>query len=124
MRVLMIGGTGFLGIHVARQLVEAGHDVTVFHRGQTTAQLFDGIKSWIGDRQDLSNFTAEFKRIAPQVVLDMIPYVEAEAHAVIQTFGGLAERLVAISSQDVYRAYGLFIGLEQGSAITEPCNED
>src|SRR5437667_7627305 len=112
MRVLIIGGTGFLGVHVTRQLLEAGHNVTVFHRGQTNvspmiaAELPHRARSVIGDRQHLSDFAAEFKRLAPQVVLDLIPYLETEAQAVTQTFRGLAERLVAISSQDVYRAYG------------------
>ena len=39
MRVLTIGGTGFIGQHIVRQMAEHGHDVTVYHRGRTTAVL-------------------------------------------------------------------------------------
>jgi len=48
----------------------------------------------------------EFKRLA-QVVLDMIPYTEQDALATMSTFKGIAQRVVAISSMDVYRAYGV-----------------
>ena len=39
MRVLVIGGTGITGPHVVRRLVEMGHEVTIFHRGQHEADL-------------------------------------------------------------------------------------
>ena len=42
MRVLIIGGTHFIGPAVVRSLHEMGHEVTVFHRGQTTADLPSG----------------------------------------------------------------------------------
>jgi 2'-hydroxyisoflavone reductase len=35
MRVLVIGGTGFIGSHITRELIRRDHDVTVFHRGRT-----------------------------------------------------------------------------------------
>jgi uncharacterized protein YbjT (DUF2867 family) len=35
MRILMIGGTGSIGAHVLRHLLDEGHEVLVFHRGQT-----------------------------------------------------------------------------------------
>jgi nucleoside-diphosphate-sugar epimerase len=41
MRVLVIGGTGFIGRHVTRRLIQAGHEVTVFHRGETRCDLFN-----------------------------------------------------------------------------------
>lgn len=35
MKVFIIGGTHFIGPHVIHYLFEAGHEVMVFHRGQT-----------------------------------------------------------------------------------------
>jgi uncharacterized protein YbjT (DUF2867 family) len=35
MRVLVIGGTGFIGARVLRKLIDEGHEAMVFHRGQT-----------------------------------------------------------------------------------------
>jgi uncharacterized protein YbjT (DUF2867 family) len=39
MRVFVLGGTGFVGRHVVRRLHGNGHEVVVFHRGQTRADL-------------------------------------------------------------------------------------
>lgn len=39
MRILVIGGTGFIGPWVVRHLLDAQNTVAVFHRGQTTADI-------------------------------------------------------------------------------------
>ena len=105
MQILIIGGTNFIGPHVARRLIDEGHGVTLFHRGQTNADLPPDAHHILGDRQRLADFASEFKRLAPEVVLDMIPYTEPDAQAVRRNFKGIARRVVAISSMDVYRAY-------------------
>jgi len=50
MRFLIIGGTNFIGPHVARQLTEASHHVTVFNRGQTAAALPPRVEAIKGER--------------------------------------------------------------------------
>jgi nucleoside-diphosphate-sugar epimerase len=124
MNVLVIGGTRFVGPHVVRRLVDAGHNVTVFHRGETEADLPPAVRHIYGDRRDLLDFQDEFKQLAPQVVLDMIAYTEDEALAVMRVFKGLAQRVVAVSSADVYRAYGLLLRLESGPPDHVPLSED
>jgi len=124
MQVLVIGGTGFIGAHLLRQLVEKGHDVAVFHRGQTNAPLPDPVHNIIGDRKELSSFATDFKRFAPAVVLDMIPYEEEDALVLMDTFRGLAQRVIAISSMDVYAAYGRFRRNESGEPESKPFSED
>jgi 2'-hydroxyisoflavone reductase len=56
MRLLILGGTVFLGRHVAAEALARGHEVTVFHRGRHGAELFAGeAEHLIGDRgSDLS----------------------------------------------------------------------
>jgi nucleoside-diphosphate-sugar epimerase len=105
MRILVIGGTKFIGPFVVRQLAEQNHEVTVFHRGQSKVDLPSTVRFVYGDRKQLYDFKVTFESHAPQVVLDMAPYTEPQAQAVMQTFKGLVQRVVAISSQDVYRAY-------------------
>ncbi|HEY6284076.1 MAG TPA: NAD-dependent epimerase/dehydratase family protein [Ktedonobacteraceae bacterium] len=114
MRILVIGGTNFMGPLVVRTLNEQGHEVTVFHRGQTQTDLPHGVKEMLGDRRPLAGSAVELQRLAPEVVLDMIPAIEQDALDVMSIFTGIANRLVAISSQDVYRAFGRVNGKETG----------
>jgi nucleoside-diphosphate-sugar epimerase len=72
MRILLIGGTGFMGPFVVRGLVEQGHDVAVFHRGNARPALPAPVRQIIGDRNDLAAHRAEFERLAPDVVLDLL----------------------------------------------------
>lgn len=124
MQILVIGGTGFTGMHVLRRLVEDGHNVAVFHRGQTEIELPLAVRHIYGKREDLSTFVADFKKFAPDVVLDMIPYIEQDALTLINTFRGRAKRVVAISSMDVYAAYGRFMRSEAGEPEQTPFDED
>lgn len=50
MRLLILGGTVFLGRHVAAEALARGHEVTVFHRGRHGADLFPDAEHLIGDR--------------------------------------------------------------------------
>ena len=43
MRVMVLGGTRFIGPYVVRELVARGHELLVFHRGQSRAELPDGV---------------------------------------------------------------------------------
>ena len=55
MRILVLGGTQFLGRHVVDVALEHGHDVTLFNRGQTRPELFPEVEKLRGDRDgDLS----------------------------------------------------------------------
>jgi nucleoside-diphosphate-sugar epimerase len=124
MRILVIGGTGFIGARVLRHLLDEGHEVMVFHRGQTGTSLPPTIQHILGDRRSLPSFAAEFWQFSPQVALDVTPYSEQDALTLVQTLRGVTERVVALSSQDVYRAYGLFTHLEEGLPESTPYDED
>src|SRR4051812_18373460 len=50
MRLLILGGTIFLGRHVAAEALSRGHRVTVFHRGRHGADLFPEAEHVLGDR--------------------------------------------------------------------------
>ena len=123
MRILIVGGTRFIGPRVAEQLLTGGHEVTLFHRGQTEADFPGPVNHMCGDRRDLPSFKSQFKSLAPDVVLDMICYNEREAFDLIQTFSGVARRVVVASSMDVYRAYGCLLGLDAGPPDPMPFNE-
>ncbi|NJO96341.1 MAG: NAD-dependent epimerase/dehydratase family protein [Pleurocapsa sp. CRU_1_2] len=124
MKVLVIGGTNFIGPYVVRQLVEMGHEVIVFHRGETKVDLPQEVKLIQGDRYNLLEYKREFQKLAPQVVLDMIPYTAKDAQGVVDTFQDIAQRVVAISSQDVYRARDIIWQRETGIIDPVPLTED
>src|SRR5437764_9829070 len=124
MRILVIGGTRFMGLQVVRYLSEQDHDITLFHRGQTHADLPQGVKEILGNRRPLSASASELRGLAPDVVLDMIPFSEQDAREVMNTFMGIAGRVVAISSQDVYRAFGRVNRKESGPLDPLPLTDD
>ncbi len=123
MRVLVIGGTGFIGRFVVPLVLRAGHDVTVFSRGSAAAPPA-GVR-WIrGDRHRLSESAGELRRHAPESVIDMIASSAAHARALVSTFAGVAGRLVILSSMDVYRAAAVLHRFDQGPLEPVPLTED
>lgn len=84
MTLFLIGGTGFIGRHVTRRLVERGHAVTVFHRGETTPDLPSAVETVHGNRDDTEALRAALDAAAPDGVLDIIPYTEAQAEALVE----------------------------------------
>ena len=124
MRVLVIGGTGFIGRAVVSALAGNGCQIAVFHRGSTSTPLPTGCIEILGDRRNLEEFRKPFERFSPEVVVDLCLYDGEEAAATMQTFLGTAQRVVAISSMDVYHAYGRFCRLEDGDLETEPFTEN
>jgi 2'-hydroxyisoflavone reductase len=50
LRLLILGGTGFIGPHQVRYALDRGHEVTIFNRGRSAPGLFPGVEELIGDR--------------------------------------------------------------------------
>jgi nucleoside-diphosphate-sugar epimerase len=120
-KILAIGGTGFIGPHVIAPLQSAGHSVTVFHRGR--ASLAVRAPEILGDRNRLSEHRAAFARDQFDVVIDFILSSERQAKQLMETFRGIAGRVLALSSMDVYRAWGVFYGFEPGGLEPMPVDE-
>ena len=110
MRILVVGGTGFVGPPILRRLIEVGHEVVCFHRGQTEADLPAEVVHIHGERERLVDHRTELARLAPEVVLDTRPMTEFQARILMSALAGITRRVIALSSGDVYRAYGLLHG--------------
>jgi nucleoside-diphosphate-sugar epimerase len=122
-RVLVLGGTGFIGQQVARRLVASGHEITIFHRGSDVSNLPERVRAVQGDRNQLEQSADDFRRLCPDVVVDCIAFTQQQAVSLVDVFRGIAKRLVVLSSGDVYRANDLLFGRFIGTLEPTPLSE-
>lgn len=102
MRILVIGGTRFLGRGLVEAALERGHDVTLFNRGKTNADLFSSVTKLRGDRNsDLSALQGH----TWDVVIDTSGYVPRVVSASAQALAHSTKLYVFISSISVYAEY-------------------
>jgi nucleoside-diphosphate-sugar epimerase len=124
MRFLLIGGTGFIGPHVASALERAGHDVVLFHRNSSKSRVPSSKSNVVlGDRQRLGDYAGQLRALQPDVVVDLILSSGRQAHELLGVFRGATGRVVALSSCDVYRACGVLHGSEPGPLEPVPLTE-
>ena len=87
MKVMIIGGTNFIGQPLVSSVGSyIGNTVTVFHRGQTRAELPPMVEHILGDRRNLEQHANEIRRFGPEVVVDMVAFTEADATGLVETF--------------------------------------
>lgn len=99
MRILLVGGTRFIGRHAVERALARGHRVTIFHRGATGADLFPAAEHRLGDRNsDLSALT----RGEWDATVDTCAYFPAQVHALADALGGRGGRHLLVSSVSAY----------------------
>jgi nucleoside-diphosphate-sugar epimerase len=131
-RVLVIGGTRFIGPAVVGNLVGLGHAVTVFHRGNHCENIPAGVGQILAprdpgasdDKYNLRPSADAFRRFRPDVVVHMRLFTRQDAETFLDVFRGLAGRAVVPSSMDVYLAFGRIRGTEPGPPQPTPLRED
>ena len=101
MRIIVFGGTGWLGHHIVLQLLEAGHDVTICCRGQKKQFLDEvaGLKTILADKRDEDSVREIFK-IPYDVVIDSTP--RKETIALVRKYAGNISRYIHCSSTGGY----------------------
>ena len=100
MKVLVIGGTGFVSGAVVEQLVQAGHDVTITTRGLRPVP--DNVSAIIVDRRDRATFKQTFAKESFDGVVDCIGYDSDDARQDVEVFGGTTQQLIFISTDFTY----------------------
>ena len=123
MRALLIGGTGFIGSYLIPELQRLGADVAVLTRGRSANAGPDGLTRIIGDRKALRDSEAAIRAFAPDIVIDLVLSSGTQARELMRVLRGIAGRVVALSSMDVYRACGVLHMLEEGPLEPVPLTE-
>lgn len=114
MRVLVLGGTRFLGRALVDAVLEQGHEPTLFNRGLTNAELFPGVETLRGDRAvDLSALEGR----EWNAVLDVAAYFPDDVSRSVEALRDSAGRYVFVSSVSVYRDQS--VPQHEGSAVHE-----
>jgi nucleoside-diphosphate-sugar epimerase len=100
MRVLVFGGTSFVGRTIVDDLLSHGHTPTLFNRGRTGADLFPGVERLVGDRDNGSY--AAIGGLSWDAVVDVSAYVPRHVEQALAFLQDHFGRYVFISSGMVY----------------------
>jgi len=118
-RLLVLGGTVFLGRHLVDAALARGHEVTLFNRGQTNSELFPDVERLRGDRDgDLS----ALERGSWDAVVDTSGYVPRVVRASAELLADRVEHYTFVSSVSAYGDFSR-VGLSEDDAV-EPLAEE
>jgi nucleoside-diphosphate-sugar epimerase len=113
MRVLVLGGTSFVGRAIVQDALRTGAEVTLFGRGRTGTDLFPGLTRLTGDRD--SGDYAALRDGRWDAVVDVSGYLPRHVGQAMDALDGRAGRYLFISSHAVYAKTG-----EPGSTEDAP----
>ena len=120
MRVLILGGTRFIGRRIARDLMARGDDVVLVHRGESEPAELSGCVHLHSSRAALAGLAGQLRALRPGAVIDTRAMTGSDASAVLPHLPDV--HLVLLSSIDVYRAYELLLAGRGGEPV--PLTED
>jgi nucleoside-diphosphate-sugar epimerase len=105
LRVVVFGGTRFIGRAIVEELASAAHEVLVVHRGRLEPDDMPPVRHLHADRSELGEHKSELRSFKPDAAIDCRALTRADSETAI---GALPDgiRLIVISSVDVYRAFG------------------
>ena len=104
MRILVLGGTSFVGRAIVEDALRSGAEVTLFGRGKTGLNLFPEVARLIGDR-DSGDYEA-LRAGRWDAVVDVSGYVPRHVDQAMDALGGRAGRYLFVSSHAVYQHTG------------------
>lgn len=102
LRILFLGGTGFIGPHMVREALAKGHRITLFTRGRQGTELFPDAERLIGDRDGKLD---SLKGKTWDVVIDNSGYVPAHVQQSAELLRGSVGHYFYTSTIDAYRDF-------------------
>ncbi|WP_240677419.1 NAD-dependent epimerase/dehydratase family protein [Actinacidiphila soli] len=118
MRILVLGGTSFVGRAIVEDAVRNGAEVTLFGRGKTGTDLFPELAHLIGDR-DTGDYTA-LRNGNWDAVVDVSGYLPRHVGQAMDALGDRVGRYLFISSHAVYLQEGVGPGSDEDTPRRPP----
>ena len=113
MRILIIGGTRFLGRHLVDSALGRGHEVTLFNRGKSNPGIFPQLETIVGDREkDIGRLNGQIW----DAVIDTSGYVPRIVRLSADLLKENASRYVFISSISVYGDFRK-VGIDESDPV-------
>ncbi|MBE9045621.1 NAD-dependent epimerase/dehydratase family protein [Pleurocapsales cyanobacterium LEGE 10410] len=100
MRILMMGGTRFIGVYLTKVLLEQGHEVVLFNRGNNPAP--DGVSQIQGDRKDASQLKEKLSGESFDAIFDNNGRELSDTQPLVEIFKNKVKHFVYVSSAGVY----------------------
>jgi 2'-hydroxyisoflavone reductase len=119
MRILIIGGTRFLGRHLVDSALARSHDVTLFNRGRSNPDLFPQLETIVGDREE---DVEKLKNRIWDAVIDTSGYLPRIVRLSAQVLEPTVSRYVFISSVSVYENFRK-VGIRETDPVGKIENE-
>jgi nucleoside-diphosphate-sugar epimerase len=101
MRILIMGGTRFIGVYLTKILVENGHDVVLFNRGNKPAPV-EGIRQIHGDRKDAAQIKEKLADESFDAIFDNNGRECSDTQPLADLFAGKLKHFIYMSSAGVY----------------------
>ena len=121
MRILVLGGTAFVGRHFVEAALARGHEPVLFTRGQTSPGLFPQVEHVQGDReQDLGRLAGR----SFDAVVDTSGYLPRLVAASARALAGAAHQYVFVSTISVYEEAGRVSEDSPTRRPADPASED
>ncbi len=105
MRILIMGGTRFIGVSLTKELVKKGHEVVLFNRGNKPAPI-EGIKQIHGDRKDATQLKEKLASENFEAIFDNNGRELSDTQPLIEIFKDQLKHFVYVSSAGVYLKSG------------------
>jgi nucleoside-diphosphate-sugar epimerase len=116
MRVMVLGGTRFIGAAIVEELHGHGHELLLVHRGEHEPDDLPEVDHLHRDRRDLSHLRDAVAEFDPEALVDNCAYDTADAETALAAVAD-GVRLLVVSSMDVYRAFGAVLAGTETDAV-------
>jgi len=117
LKILVLGGTGFLGPHTVQYAIDRGHEVTLFNRGRSQENLFPDLEKLVGNRDpEVDAGLSALEGREWDCVIDTSSYVPRIAGASAELLKDKCQQYLMISTISVYAGFSQ-VGMNESAAV-------